>query len=400
MAASKKSGGPLTGVRVVDITTMILGPVATMLLGDMGAEVIRIEPPGGDPFRYVGRTRSHGMSAAFLGVNRNKASVVLDLKQPAALEALLKLIETADVFVHNMRMNAAEKLGVGYAAIAARKPDIIYAAGVGFGAEGPYAAKPAYDDIIQGLSGVAGLGASAEGGPRYFPTVLADKVGGYVLASAVAMALYKRAVSGEGDMIEMPMFETMVQFNLLDHLGGGLFAPESRDYGYTRMFSPYHRPIRTSDGYICIVANTDRQWERMFRLIGRPELIEDRRFVGIRARIENIVDLYQIVHEAMTGKTTEAWLRLLDAEGIPCGRVNRVEDLVNDPHLAASGFFKEMAHPTEGMLRVPSIPVRFRSHAGSVRSLGPSLGEHTAEVLRSLGYDDDEIGRLRPDGQP
>lgn len=390
----KQAIGPLAGVRVVDITTMILGPVATMLLADMGAEVIRIEPPEGDPFRDVGDARSPGMSAAFLAINRNKSSVVLDLKNREGLEALLRLLETTDVFVHNMRQSAADRLGLGYAAVVKRNPEIIYAAGVGFGTNGPYNSKPAYDDIIQGLSGVAGLAAMTGEEPAYFPTVIADKLTGYVLASAVAMALYRRAVTGMGDRIEVPMFETMVQFNLVDHIGGGLFGPASQRYGYTRMFSPYHRPVRTSDGYICIIANTDRQWRAIFGLIGRPELSGDARFANLKARIENIVVLYQIVHEAMGSRSTKEWIALLDVEGVPCGYINGLEDLVEDPHLQATGFFSTMEHPSEGTLRVPGIAVKFGSGSGGIRSLGPRLGEHTAEVLRSLGYDEKDIERL------
>jgi crotonobetainyl-CoA:carnitine CoA-transferase CaiB-like acyl-CoA transferase len=390
----KHAIGPLAGVRVIDITTMILGPVATMLLADMGAEVIHIESPDGDPFRDVGDARSPRMSAAFLAVNRNKSSVVIDLKKPEGMGALLKLIETADVLVHNMRQAAADRLGLGYEAVAERKPDIIYAAGVGFGTEGPYCSKPAYDDIIQGLSGVAGLSSMSGDEPSYFPTVIADKLSGYALASAVAMALYRKATTGKGDKIEVPMFETMVHFNLLDHLGGGLFAPQTQRYGYTRMFSPYHRPVKTSDGYICIVANTDKQWRAIFRLIGRQELIDDGRFCTLKSRIENVVALYRIVHEAMGNRTTNEWIGLLDAEGVPCGHVSGLAQLEEDPHLQAIGFFSTMVHPTEGSLRVPGIPWKFASGTGGIRSLGPRLGEDTADVLREIGYCDGEIASI------
>lgn len=392
--------GALSGVRVIDLTTMILGPVATVLLADMGAEVIRIEPPGGDPYRFVGPTRNPGMSAAFLGVNRNKSSVVLDLKTPAGLAALMALVQTADVFLHNMRTSTAERLGIGYDAIRGRRPDIVYAAGVGFGSAGPYADKPAYDDVIQGLSGIAGLASGSDDPPRYMPMVIADKVCGYVLAGSVAMALYRRAVSGRGECIEMPMFETMVQFTLLDHLGGGAFAPESENWGYSRMFSPYHRPLRTRDGFISVIANTDRQWLRLFTLLERADLTDDPRFSTIKARIDNVVALYQIVDACMPQRTTDEWIALLEDADIACGRIHCLPDLVDDPHLRGTGYFEQIAHPSEGLIRNTSIPVRFTNHPGSIRRLAPTLGQDTARILKEIGYSDAQIAAVGEGGRP
>lgn len=386
--------GPLQGIRVIDLTSFILGPVATLQLADLGAEVIRIEPPEGDQFRYVGESRNDGMSAVFLTVNRNKKSVALDLKNAAAVEAVLRLCETADVFVHNMRADAVDRLGLGYDVVSRRKTGIIYAAGVGFGSAGTYGHKPAYDDVIQSLAGVAALAMESGDEPRYFPTVIADKLSGYMVSMAVSAALYRRAVSGEGDYIEIPMFETMVNFNLLDHFGGGAFVPASGPYGYTRMFSPYHRPLRTKDGFIAVIANTDRQWSQLFAALRQPLLSDDPRFSTITKRMENVIELYRIVEEELSSCTTSDWLATFEGLGIPCGRVNALSDLVDDPHLTAADFFKTHEHPTEGTVRTAAFPARFRQHPSEIRYLAPRLGEHTVSVLREVGYDHQAIVSL------
>jgi len=247
--------GPLEGIRAVDLTSAVLGPVATQILGDMGADVIKVEPPQGDPIRPLGPSRHPGMGAYFLNINRNKRSVALDLKRPTARDALLKLVETADVFIHNMRLGAAERLGVDYNTLAARNPRLVYAAATGFRKEGVHRDRPSFDDVIQGESGLAALNGGVGGEPRYVPMAVCDKICGYVLASAIGMALFHRERTGEGQEIHVPMLETMVAFNLVDHLWHGVLAEPEKGLGYPRMLTPHRRPFPTKDGHICISRN-------------------------------------------------------------------------------------------------------------------------------------------------
>jgi len=299
--------GPLAGIRVVDLTSAVLGPVATQILGDMGADVIKIEPPEGDPIRPLGPSRHPGMGAYFLNINRNKRSVALDLKQPAAREALLKLVETADVFVHNMRLGAAERLGLDYSAVAGRNPRIVYAAASGFRKDGAYRDRPSFDDVIQGESGLAALNGGPGGEPRYVPMAVCDKVCGYALASAVSMALFHRERSGKGQEVHVPMLETMVAFNLADHLWHGVLAEPEKGLGYPRMLTEHRRPFPTKDGHICILATTDSQSRHLFEAIDCPELADDHRFSTLARRTDNIGELYGIIIERMSRRTTAEW---------------------------------------------------------------------------------------------
>ena len=296
--------GPLAGIRVVDLTSAVLGPVATQILGDMGADVIKVEPPEGDSIRPLGPSRHPGMGAYFLNINRNKKSVALDLKRSAAREALLKLVETADVFVHNMRLAAAERLGLDYQAVAGRNPRIVYAAAAGFRKDGVHRDRPSFDDVIQGESGLAALNGGPGGEPRYVPMAVCDKVCGYALASAVSMALFHRERSGKGQEVHVPMLETMVAFNLADHLWHGVLAEPEKGLGYPRMLTEHRRPFPTKDGHICILATTDTQSRHLFEAIDCPELADDERFCTLARRTDNIGELYEIVIERMRRRTT------------------------------------------------------------------------------------------------
>src|SRR5271166_6134287 len=268
--------GPLAGVRVIDVTVNVLGPVATQILGDMGADVIKIEPPQGDPNRATGPARNPGMSAMHMNVNRNKRSLTLNLKRPEANDALLRLIDSADVFVHSMRPAAAERLGIGYRQLSARNPRLIYGFGPGYRQDGPHRDFPAFDDVLQGESGIAALMGQVLGEPRFYPTVIVDKLCGYVLASSIGMALYARERTGLGQQVQVPMFETILSFNYLEHLWGGAFDPPLEPgVGYVRLLTPQRRPYATKDGYICVLAVNDDQWARILPAIGRPELIVD-----------------------------------------------------------------------------------------------------------------------------
>ena len=387
--------GPLAGIRVVDLTSAVLGPVATQILGDMGADVIKVEPPEGDPIRPLGPSRHPGMGAYFLNINRNKKSVALDLKRPAAREVLLKLIETADVFVHNMRLGAAERLGLDYHAVAERNPRIIYAAATGFRKDGAYRDRPSFDDVIQGESGLAALNGGVGGEPRYVPMAVCDKICGYVLASAIGMALFHRERNGGGQEVHVPMLETMVAFNLVDHLWHGVLAEPEKGLGYPRMLTEHRRPFPTKDGYICILATTDLQSRHLFEAIECPELADDERFSTLARRTDNIGELYEIVIERMRRRTTAEWRGRLDAFDVPNGVVTDLEGLLADSYLADTGFFERVEHPSEGKMLTTVIPVSFSSSPGdNFRLPPPRLGEHTRSVLGELGFSEAQIDAI------
>jgi crotonobetainyl-CoA:carnitine CoA-transferase CaiB-like acyl-CoA transferase len=384
--------GPLAGIRVVDLTTAVLGPVATQILGDMGADVIKVEPPEGDPIRPLGPSRHPGMGAYFLNINRNKRSVALDLKRPAAPQALLKLAETADAFVHNMRLGAAARLGVDYPALKARNRRIVYAAATGFRKDGIHRDRPSFDDVIQGESGLAALNGGVGGEPRYVPMAVCDKICGYVLASAIGMALFHRERTGEGQEVHVPMLETMVGFNLVDHLWHGVLAEPEKGLGYPRMLTPHRRPFPTKDGHICILATTDAQSRHLFEAIDCPELADDERFATLARRTDNIGALYEIVIDRMRLRTTAEWRGRLDAFDVPNGVVTDLKGLLADPYLGETGFFERVEHPSEGKMLTMAIPVMFSGSPGdSFRLPPPRLGEHTRAVLAELGYSDVEI---------
>ncbi|KCB23763.1 CaiB/BaiF CoA transferase family protein [Bordetella hinzii] len=363
--------GPLQGVRVVDMTSVAMGPYATQILGDMGAEVIKVEAPQGDVFRSSAPAAHAGMGPAYLNLNRNKFSVTLDAKAPADRERLLALIAGADVFVSNVRAAALARLGLDAATLCARHPRLIHCSAVGFGQDGPYAAQPAFDDIIQAMSGLADLQGRNSGAPAYVNTILADKVAGLTLAYAIPMALYERERSGQGQALEVPMFETMVSFTLAEHLSGHSFVPPRGPMGYSRVLSPQRRPYRTRDGYLALLPYTDAQWRRFFALAQRPELAEDARYVDAAARARNVDALYQDLADIVAGRDTEAWLALLAGADIPHSRVNTPQALFDDPHLRATGFFRQVEHPTEGRLVTTAIPVRFSRTPGGIRRLAP-----------------------------
>ena len=389
--------GPLDGIRVIDLTGTVLGPMGTQILGDAGADVIKIEPPGGDPVRFVGPRRSPDMGAYFLNLNRNKRSVVLDLKRPAALAALLRLIAGADVFVHNMRPGAADRLGLGYASLAAANPRLIHASASGFRPDSSRRDAPAYDDIIQGMAGLAALNGRAAGtdGPRYVPTVMADKITGHVLASAIAMALYRRERSGVGQALHVPMLETVLSFLLPEHLWGHSIGDAAQGIGYTRMLSPHRRPFATTDGHICLIAVTDDQWARLLRVLGRPDLIADPRFATVTARAEHVETCYGLIAQVLATKPTADWLARLAEADLPHGPANTLEELLEDAYLKEVGFFHQMQHATEGMMTTLGIPVNYGATPAGITRLPPRLGEHTAEVLAEAGFDATAIAALQ-----
>ncbi|MCB1743712.1 MAG: CoA transferase [Gammaproteobacteria bacterium] len=386
--------GSLTGVRVVDLTTVMFGPFATQTLGEMGAEVFKIEAPEGDIGRYTGAARSHGMSAAHLTKGRNKRSVAIDLKSEEGLEVLRRLTRGCDVFVHNMRPQATRRLGIDYESVRGWREDIVYAAAVGFGEAGPYAERPAYDDLIQGMSGMAGLYGMATGEPRYAPTVMADKTSGLYLLWAISMALFHRQRSGQGQKVVVPMFECMSSFLMNEHLQGRTFEPPTGPAGYQRLLTPHRRPHRTADGYICLMPYNNRHWARFFQIIGSPELADDPRFNEQSARSKHIDTLYGIVAESMRARTTAQWLEVLSEADIPCGPMNEPEDLFEDPHLQAVQMFPHVEHPSEGPMRHIGVPVSFSATPGGLHHHAEPLGQSSRQVLEELGYASDEIEAL------
>jgi crotonobetainyl-CoA:carnitine CoA-transferase CaiB-like acyl-CoA transferase len=393
-----EAGGPLAGVRVIDLTTVVLGPMATQILGDMGADVIKVEPPEGDTCRKIGPSRTPAMGSYFANLNRNKRSVMLDLKRAPARAALDRLIAEADVFVHNMRPAAAARLGLDYAAISAANRRIVYASASGYRPDSSMRDRPAFDDVIQGAAGFAGLNAGPDGAPRYFPTVAIDKLTGTVLASMIGMALFARERSGQGQEVHVPMLETALAYILPEHMWSATLGEPQRGVGYPRMLTPHRRPYATADGHLCVIAVSDENWRRLFAVIGRPELTDDPRFAGGTARSRNIDALYAVLTEAMKARTSAEWMALLDAADIPNGPANRLADLFDDPYLRETGFFQRMESPVEGTMLVPSIAPRFSATPGSIRRLPPRLGEHTAEVLREAGCDDEQIAAAMGSG--
>jgi len=387
--------GPLAGIRVIDVTIAVLGPVATQIFGDLGAEVIKIETPDGDPMRQIGPMRHRGMAAYYLNINRNKKSLVLDLKRPAARAALLRLAATADVFVHNMRPGAAARLGIGYAALAGASPRIVYASASGYRPDGPNRDRAAFDDVIQGESGFAALNAGQDGSPRYAPMVVCDKLCGYVLASMVGMALFARERTGAGQEVHVPMFDTMAAFNLVDHLWHGVFGEPEKGLGYPRMLTPHRRPYATTDGHVCLLATTDRQWRNLFAALGAPELADDPRFATIERRTANIDELYNWLAARMRTRSTAEWRARLDAADVPNGGVNSLQELVADPYLNESGFFAAVQHPTEGRLTTMPFPVTFSASPERPNLPPPRLGEHTDAILGELGFSATEIAAIR-----
>ena len=385
---------PLEGLRVLDLTTVIMGPFTTQVLGDFGADIIKVEDPNGDMTRDIGPSRSDKMSSMFLGVNRNKRSIVLNLKKPSAKKALWKLIEGADVIVHNIRPQKIALLGFGPDAVLEKKPEIIYVGLHGYREDGPYGGQPAFDDVIQGQSGIAGTFNARDGEPHIVPTVMADKSIGLLASTGLLAAYIKKLKTGVGSYLEVSMFEGMVGYTLIEHHFGETFIPSLGPIGYPRVLSEHRKPYKSEDGYISILPYTNQQWINFFTIIGREELIEDERFSSIKARSKDINTLYNLVRKSVVKKTNKEWIEVLKKAEIPFGVVNSLEDLKDDPQLKSLDFFREYNHPTEGKLEIPDSAFRYNRHSLPVRRHQPKLGEHSKEILKEAGFNSNEISKI------
>lgn len=387
--------GPLHGITVVECASIVSGPMAAQLLGDMGADIIKVEPFEGDLTRAIGPRRHEGMGSFFLSNNRNKRSVVLNLKVPEARAVLRRLIGGADVFLHSIRSGAAKRLGLDYDQLAADHPGLVYCHVTGFADLGPYGGKPAYDDVVQALSGLAMLQTAVAGVPRYMPAIFADKVTAVQAALGVASALVHRERTGEGQSVNVPMFETMAAFNMHEHLWGHAFEPPLAPMGYEPVSTAARRPFPTRDGYLSFLPYSDAQWARFFHLIGRDDIMADDRFATFAARQKAVPLVWGEIGAQLLLRTNAEWTELLSGEDIPFAVVNTLEDLTTDPHLEKTGFWQFYEDPADGQqLRVPSPATTMSKTPPSVRLLAPRLGEHTTDVLAELGLDDEGVGRL------
>ncbi len=385
--------GALEGLRILDMTNVVMGPYATQILADLGADVVKIESPQGDTTRQIPPMRNPGMGCLFLHLNRNKRSVVLDLKRRECVEALLEIAAQSDVLICNVRPAAMARLGISYEALAQRNPRLIWISLVGFGSDGPYAGRPAYEDLMQGLTGMpAMLVQAGSEQPHYVPLSFNDRVVGLHAAITLLAAVQWRERSGKGQFIEVPMFETMTQFTVGDHMGGQTFEPAAGPMGYQRTLTKERRPYATQDGYICLVVYTDKHWRSFFEALGQPGRFDaDERLHSLRSRTTHAVALYAELAEVMATRTTAEWLEFMRHADIPSAPMHTLETVMDDPHLNAVGMFEVVQHPTEGTVRQLRSPSRWSASPPSVRRHAPSLGEHTDEVLREVGLDETAV---------
>lgn len=391
---SAPAAGPLAGIRVLDLTAVVLGPLATQILGDYGADVIKVEPPEGDLMRANGVSRHRGMSSIFLSINRNKRSIAVDLKSPEGIAAIKRLLPRVDVLVHNMRVAAIERLGLGYAACATVNPGLVYCVATGFGEEGPDAGKPAFDDVIQAACGMASLIGHERGAPDYAPTLLADKICGQSLANAVLAALLHRARGGTGQYVEVPMLETMVAFTLAEHLGGLTFEPPIGGAGYARLLAGGRKPAATRDGHVAMLPYTAAHWSRFFERVGRADLVGKYPLDDRHERNARIKEIYADMAAIARTLSTDECLTLCAELDIPATRIYAIDELPEHPHLKAVGLFERVEHPTEGPIRAIRPAPRFSRTPASLSTPAPLLGEHTEQVMREAGMDDPAIRSL------
>ena len=389
------TGGPLDGIKVVDLTTIVVGPICTRTLADYGAHVTKVEAPGGDLLRTMAEGhRNVGMSGKFINFNRNKRSIVIDIKKPEGHAALLKLISQADVFVSNVRPEALARAGLDHASLSKSNPRLIHCQILAFGRDGRYYNRPAYDPVIQSLSGVAGTIARATGEPRFVPMVMSDHTSGLIAAQCIGFALYRREKTGKGEAIDVPMLENMASFVSSEHLGAATFDPPVGPTGDGRLLSPNYKPVPTKDGYATVRPNTNAQAFAFFDAIGRPELKTDPRFDSAASRTKNAAAYFEVQSTGLVGKTTDEWVELFDKLDVPAARYNTIDELMTDPHLKDVGFFREEHHPSEGKLRRSKPANTFSGGMRQEQGHAPLMGEQTREILAEAGYGAAEIDAL------
>jgi crotonobetainyl-CoA:carnitine CoA-transferase CaiB-like acyl-CoA transferase len=390
--------GPLAGIKVLDLTSVLMGPYATQIFADLGADVIKVEDPRGDTTRFLPPGPAPGRGAMFINLNRGKRSVALDLKQAAAREALLRLVASADVFVHSMRAGAIKRLGLDYSAVRQVNPKIIYANLYGFGREGRYRDYPAYDDIVQAASGLADLQSRLNRGePAYLATVVADKVAGLTAAYAIAAALFARERGAGGQEIEVPMFETLASFAFTEHLCGSLFEPPLGPPEYPRVVSPQRRPYRTKDGHLGVMIYTDQHWRAFFDAIGNPEWSKDPMFQSITSRTQNIGSVLGRLADVFAKRTNDEWMEVLTAAHVPAMPIMSLSDLLSDPHLEDANFW--VSRQTEdGAVRYPGIPTSFSETPGEIGDPGPAHGADGEAVLLAAGLSHEAVDALKASG--
>ena len=391
--------GPLAGVKIVDMTSVLMGPYATQMLGDYGADVIKIETLEGDVTRQIGPTRHPGMGPVYLNTNRSKRSLCLDLKMPAGRDAALRLIRDADVLVYNVRPQAMTRLKLGYDVVSALNPRLIYAGVFGFGQDGPYAAKPAYDDLIQGGSGLAHLMAvGGDDTPRYVPNALVDRIVGLTAVGAICASLVHRDRTGRGQRLDIPMLETMASFVMGDHMGGLTYEPPLDKGGYARHLSRDRRPYQTADGYLCVIVYNDKQWQNFFKATGRDDLRDDPRFNHFAGRAVHIDLVYAELARIFLTRSTAEWTELLEAADVPVMPLHDLEGVLQDPHLKATDFFPIVEHPTEGPIRNMRVSANWSETPAEPSRLAPRLNADGEAILREAGFSEDEIVAMVRDG--
>ncbi len=385
MTSNTAPQGQLAGVRIVDLTTVVMGPMATRMLADMGADVIKIETVDGDLMRHYLPHRNPLMSGITLNLDRNKRSLALDLKTEEGVNTLMELTATADVLVTNMRAAALDRLGITHERIVEARPDIVYCAAIGFDSDGPWAGRPAYDDVIQAISGLAQMAEWYHDEPWFVPSIVADKTMALHIVSAITASLFRRATTGEGDKLEIPMAETMAAYNLVEHLSGHTFEPPIGEFSYQRVQTKGRRPRPTKDGWIALLPYSDQNWRDVFAFAGTPEIADDPRFATRPERVVYADDLYGLLNEASKSHTTAEWMDFCEAHNVPASPITDLAELRDSEYFNAVGLLEDAEHPTEGAYKIVSDPIRSNHKRQGLAHHAPTLGQHNEEILEELG---------------